>query len=82
MDTCEDPLGGSQKYVKDQFLIGRVGKVEAQISILWQTPTWIYFSFFFFFSVYLLLRDRERQSMSMGGAERGGDTESEAGSRL
>ena len=29
-----------------------------------------------------LLRDRERQSMSMGGAERGGDTESEAGSRL
>ena len=35
-----------------------------------------------FFNVYLLLRDRERQSMSMGGAERGGDTESKAGSRL
>ena len=35
-----------------------------------------------FFNVYLLLRDRERQSMSMGGAERGGDTESEVGSRL
>ena len=34
------------------------------------------------FNVYLLLRDRERQSMSRGGAERGGDTESEAGSRL
>ena len=28
------------------------------------------------------MRDRERQSMRMGGAERGGDTESEAGSRL
>ena len=28
------------------------------------------------------MRDRERQSISMGGAERGGDTESEAGSRL
>ena len=27
-------------------------------------------------------RERERQSMSRGGAERGGDTESEAGSRL
>ena len=27
-------------------------------------------------------RDRERQSMSRGGAEREGDTESEAGSRL
>ena len=30
----------------------------------------------------LLLRDKERQSMSTEGAERGGDTESEAGSRL
>ena len=28
------------------------------------------------------MRDRETQSMSRGGAERGGDTESEAGSRL
>ena len=27
-------------------------------------------------------RERERQSMSRGGAERRGDTESEAGSRL
>ena len=27
-------------------------------------------------------RERERQSTSGGGAERGGDTESEAGSRL
>ena len=34
------------------------------------------------FNVYLLLRDRARQSMSRGGAERGGDTEFEAGSRL
>ena len=36
--------------------------------------------FFFFLNVYLFLK--ERQSMSMGGAERGGDTESKAGSRL
>ena len=28
------------------------------------------------------LRDRERQSLSRGGAEKEGDTESEAGSRL
>ena len=28
------------------------------------------------------MRDRERQSMSMGEAERGGGTESEAGPRL
>ena len=34
------------------------------------------------FNIYLLLRDRERQSMSMGGAEEGGDTESEAGFRF
>ena len=42
----------------------------------------ILFFFFNFFNVYLLLRDRERQSVSRGGAEREGDTESEAGSRL
>ena len=35
-----------------------------------------------FFNVYLFLRNRERQSVSGGGAEREGDTESEAGSRL
>ena len=28
------------------------------------------------------MRDRKRQSIGMGRAERGGDTESEAGSRL
>ena len=36
--------------------------------------------FFFFFNVYLFLR--ERQSMSRRGAEREGETESEAGSGL
>ena len=36
----------------------------------------------FFLNVYLFLRERERQSVSRGGAEREGDTESEAGSRL
>ena len=35
-----------------------------------------------FFYIYLFLRDRERQSMSRGGAEREGDIEFEAGSRL
>ena len=38
------------------------------------------FSKKFVFDVFI--RDRERQSMSRGGAEREGDTESEAGSRL
>ena len=38
--------------------------------------------FFKFFNIYSFLRDRERQSMSGGGAEREGDTESEVGSRL
>ena len=37
---------------------------------------------FFFLNDYLLLTDRERQNLSRGGAERGRDTESEAGSRL
>ena len=42
----------------------------------------IYFGNFLklFFNVYLFLR--ERQSVSWGGAEREGDTESEAGSRI
>ena len=32
--------------------------------------------------MFIYFWDRERQSMSAGGAEREGDTESEAGSRL
>ena len=36
----------------------------------------------FFFNVYSCLRDRETQSVSGGGAESDGDTESQAGSRL
>ena len=41
-----------------------------------------FFLIFFFLNVYLFLRQRARQSMNGGGAEREGDTESEAGSRL
>ena len=36
--------------------------------------------FFFFFNIYYF--ERERQSVSGGGADSKGDTESEAGSRL
>ena len=36
----------------------------------------------FFLNICSFLRDGERQSMSGGGAEREGDTESEASSRL
>ena len=36
----------------------------------------------FFFHVYLFLREREKQSANREGAEREGDTESEAGSGL
>ena len=36
----------------------------------------------FFLNVCLFLRERKTQSVSGGGAEREGDTESEAGSRL
>ena len=35
-----------------------------------------------FFNVFIYFWNRERQSMNRGGAEREGDTESEAGSRL
>ena len=37
---------------------------------------------YLFLNVYSFLKDRERESASRGGAEREGDTESEAGSRL
>ena len=40
------------------------------------------FFFNFFFLTFIYFGDRERQSMNGGGAEREGDTESEAGSRL
>ena len=41
------------------------------------------FTYFYFSKVYLLLRERERERESkQGGAEREGDTESKAGSRL
>ena len=35
-----------------------------------------------FLNVYLFLRERQKQNVSRGGAEREGDTEPEAGSRL
>ena len=38
--------------------------------------------FYFFNFQCLFIFERERQSVSKGGAEREGDTESEAGSRL
>ena len=37
---------------------------------------------FFFKSLFIFERERERQRASGGGAEREGDTKSEAGSRL
>ena len=54
---------------------------------VWTNDFWVFlFLFlhgrFFFFNVYLFLTDRKRQSASRGGTERGGDTESEASSRL
>ena len=45
---------------------------------LYHKCVWVFF--IKFFNVYLFLR--QRQSMSGGGAEREGDTDSEAGSRL
>ena len=41
----------------------------------------LWLNYFFFFLMFIYF-DTERQSMSGGGAEREGDKESEAGSRL
>ena len=42
----------------------------------------VYYLFKIFFNIYSFLRDRERQSVNRARADREGDTESEAGSRL
>ena len=42
----------------------------------------LFFFFLIFFSTFIYFWARERQSLNGGGAEREGDTESEAGSRL
>ena len=47
-----------------------------------QSNRFISANFFFNFLVMFYLFLRESESMSRGGAEREGDTESEAGSRL
>ena len=46
------------------------------------SPHYEIFLFKFLFNFYLFLRERRRESMSRGGAESEGDTESKAGSRL
>ena len=63
--------------------IGKRDRLFNSISVIklkLSKPTSLFF--FNFLNVYSYLRDRERQSVSRGGAEREGDTESEAGSSL
>ena len=43
---------------------------------------WVLNFFFYIYLMFLFLKGRERQSMSEGGTDREGDTESEAGSRF
>ena len=54
----------------------RLNKIE----YTWETGSFVYL-FKMFLNVYFL-RERERETTSREGAERGGDTESEAGCRL
>ena len=51
---------------------------KAEVAILVSDK--LYFIYLCIFNLFL--KERERQSMSREGAEREGDTESEAGSRL
>ena len=69
-----------------------VGKESQRLVDLWggfnlicvnsQNIKHLLFFLIFFFNIYSFLKDRERQSENGEGAEREGDTEFEAGSRL
>ena len=49
----------------------------------WFFEVWLFFVVVVvFFNIYSFLRDRERQNTSREGADREGNTESEAGSRI
>ena len=83
VDSCVSPVMSaslvsavsSDAWVLRVVYIGTVGFPFTVIK--WPSTS----HFIIFFNVYSFF-DRERQSMSRGGAERGGDTEPEAGSRL
>ena len=57
------------------------GQSDLLLLLFSQTLSFIYLKKIFFLT-FIYFWDRERQSMNGGGAEREGDTESEAGSRL
>ena len=60
-------------FLKKEFLLQKNVKTHNKVS---------YIHFIFIFLTFIYFWDRERQSLNKGGAEREGDTESEAGSRL
>ena len=63
---------------------GSLGE-PSRVSSLWNPSSMsssMEFFLFHFFNISLFLRERERENVSREGAEREGDTESEAGSRL
>ena len=62
------------------ILIAAGHPITARMCLNLLTRSTVFFFFNLFFKIYLFLR--QRQSTSRGGAEREGDTESEAGSRL
>ena len=63
---------------KTDIQVQEAQRVPNKMSPKTPTPRHIIIKFFFNFCLFL----RERQSTSRGGAEKEGDTESEAGSRL
>ena len=65
---------------KTDFCKWDEGYLSAEFGLVRRKTTQVDPLFFFFFNVYSFFKDRE--STSRGGAEREGDTESEAGSRL
>ena len=70
-----EPDAGLEPTNHEMVTWAKVGRLTH-----WATQAPLFF--FIFFNVFIYFLDRERQSMSRGGAEREGDTDSEAGSRL
>ena len=69
-------------FVRNQWCSLTCDSITLISACLLQLSPFFSLFFYFYFLTFIYFWDRERQGMNGGGAEREGDTELEAGSRL